>query len=147
MQSQEGHRSTEPEVELLAPTGGPTFPGGTFVTVRGPSFTSGSDYRCKFGETVVPVNRSVLLVPSVVPVSRLSHCHVIVTPVSSGSGAVAAQVNNVVVVIPLSGVIMWLVNAGSELITLTVDDCVALPPVWSTAVALQLMVSKGEVVE
>jgi len=43
----------EPEVEVLAPTGGPIAPGNTFVVVRGPSFTSGSDYRCKFGDRVV----------------------------------------------------------------------------------------------
>ena len=43
----------QPEVEVLAPTGGPIAPGNTFVVVRGPSFTSGSDYRCKFGESVI----------------------------------------------------------------------------------------------
>ena len=44
---------SEPEVTELAPTGGPTMPGGTMVVVRGPTFTSGSDYRCKFGAMIV----------------------------------------------------------------------------------------------
>ena len=40
-------------VTLLAPTGGPASAGRAVITVRGPSFAGGSDYRCKFGALAV----------------------------------------------------------------------------------------------
>ena len=49
---------SEPGVATLEPVGGPAVTGGTRVLVRGPSFGAGSDYRCKFGSTVVRAVRA-----------------------------------------------------------------------------------------
>ena len=40
-------------VTLLAPTGGPASAGRAVITVRGPSFAGGSDFRCRFGALAV----------------------------------------------------------------------------------------------
>ncbi|MGZ0214397.1 MAG: IPT/TIG domain-containing protein, partial [Actinomycetales bacterium] len=43
----------QPVVTVLSPTGGPVSAGATFITVSGPAWSGGSDYRCKFGSLEV----------------------------------------------------------------------------------------------
>ena len=65
----------------------------------------------------------------------------------SSSAAVALQVNVVEVSTPVLGVMLTEVTTGAELPTVTESEPVSVPPSVSLAVAVQRMVSSGELVE
>jgi hypothetical protein len=65
----------------------------------------------------------------------------------SSSVAEAEQVNVVAVVTPVLGVMLTLVTSGAVLSTETDAESVAVPPSGSVAVAVQVMLSAGELVE
>ena len=115
------------------------------VVAEKPSVAVAVQLTLSNGDTVDGVSVMEAVVPSAVPAVSLVHAYVTVTDPPSGSVAAAAHVSDVLVSIPLFGVMLaTVVNSGGEFTMVTVLAMESVPESLSVAVAVQRILSVGE---